>query len=370
MGKCYLAFVSIIFILAVQTVSADIVQTKDGARLVGKVLQIDGTTVVLDTVYAGSVRIKQSEVTSITTDNPANVRLSTGTVVRGQFATEESGALVIKSQDGSIPASVDKVVATWALGADDPAVIALRRTWAYEAGVDVLGKTGNSEQLGTGFRVRATLTGPQDKLQFYSAYDRQIAQGVLSADQLKAGADYQNSFAGRYSWYSRDELGFDRVKLIAFSNVAALGLGYDIVKGPKETLTGRFGFSHRFESYRVDPVLYQSYINPIPPGVPLPSDQAQRLATKNSVNSAGLDFELNHSIDFAFFSIVNRLDYVPTFADHDDYHVTQESFLELPLKNPMWKLRAGVTNDYSSKPAQGKARLDTTYSTRLMLTWK
>ena len=45
--------------------SADIVETKNGARIVGKVTKIDGGKVYVTTDYAGDLTIKQSEVTGI-----------------------------------------------------------------------------------------------------------------------------------------------------------------------------------------------------------------------------------------------------------------------------------------------------------------
>jgi hypothetical protein len=365
MKKPYLIVSILLFILAVRTVSADVVETKSGARIVGKVTQIDGSTVVVDTDYAGTVKIKQGAVTAITTENPSNIRLSSGTVLQGTLSSEGTGAIVIAGPDGSLHTSVEKVVTTWAPGAKDPEVVALQRAWAYEAAVDVVGKSGNSEQLGTGFSFRATLNGPQDKLQFYSAYDRQVTEGEKSADQFKAGVDYQNSFSGRYSWYLRDEAGFDRIKLIDFSNVAAAGLGYDFIKKPKQTLTGRFGFAHRFESYRPDPDRVALFI-----AAGQTEEDAKRLSTKENVNSAGLDLGLSHTLELEYLSIVNRISYVPSFSDFSDYHMVHESFIELPLHNIMWKVRMGVTNDYTSVPAVGKERLDTTYFTRLVLNWK
>jgi len=361
---------ALLLALAVQTVSADIVETKDGTRIVGKVVQIDGVSVVVDTVFSGPVKIKQAEVISITTENASNIRLASGTVLQGTLAGVGSGALTISGPDGAINTNVDKIVATWAPGAKDPEVVALQRAWAYEAAVDVVGKTGNSEQLSSGFSFRATLNGPQDKLQFYTAYDRQVIEGQKSADQFKAGVDYQNNFSGRYSWYLRDEAGFDRVKLIDFSNIAAAGFGFDFIKEPKHTLTGRAGFAHRFESYRVDPIAFAAFTDPLRVGGPVPEDQAMRLATKPSVNSAGLDFGLNHSLELTNFSIINRVTYDPSFSNFADYRLLHESFLEVPLQNPIWKLRLGVANDYTSKPAVGKRRLDTTYFTRFVLSWK
>jgi hypothetical protein len=44
--------------------------------------------------------------------------------------------------------------------------------------------------------------------------------------------------------------------------------------------------------------------------------------------------------------------------------------LELPIASTQWKLRVGVANDYNSQPGRGVDKLDTTYFTRLVLSWK
>ena len=191
-------------------VSADVVETKSGARIVGKLSKIEGGSVVVSKDYAGTITIKQSEVTAITTDAPVAVRLASGTRIDGKISSN-AGTVQIAGADGVIATTVVKIAASWAAGGKDPAVTALERGWAYQAAVDLAGKTGNKEQLATGFSFRATLAGAQDTLQFYTAYDRQVSDGVKSADQFKAGIDYANNFSGAKSWYVRNEGGFDRV---------------------------------------------------------------------------------------------------------------------------------------------------------------
>ncbi|ACB74130.1 DUF481 domain-containing protein [Opitutus terrae] len=323
--------------------SADVVETKNGARIVGTVVKIDDGAVLVKTDYAGDLAIKQSEVTGITTDQPVSVRLASGTVLSGTV-TSEGSALRITGADGQLTTSVDKVAATWQAGDEDPQTAALRRHWTYEAAVDITGKTGNKEQIGTAVSARAVLKTPQDTLQFYTAYDRQVADGQKAADQFKAGVDYQNNFAGRKSWYVRDEGGFDRVKDIDLYNIAAFGLGYDFIKEPKHTLTGRAGISYRYEGY----------------GDPVAED----------VSSAGLDLGVNHEWEFTNSKLVNRVAFVPTFEDFGNYRLTHESFYEIPLAAPEWKLRIGVSNDYNSQPGPGVERLDTAYFTRLVLNWQ
>lgn len=336
-------FVAAGLALSLQQLNADVVETKNGARLIGSVAKIEDGTVVLKTDYAGELKIKQSEVTGITTDAPVAVRLASGTVLTGKVTTE-AGAVQIAGADGQLSTRVDKVAATWPAGAEDPQIAATRRHWAYEAALDVTGKTGNKEQLGTAVSGRATLKTPQDTLQFYTAYDRQVADGAKSADQFKAGVDYQNNFSGKKSWYVRDEGGFDRVKDVDLYNVAAAGVGYDLIKEAKHLLTVRIGLSYRYEGY----------------GNPATED----------VSSAGLDFGLNHEWEFTNSKLVNRIAFVPTFEDLGNFRLTHESFYEIPLVAPYWKLRLGVSNDYNSQPGAGVERLDTMYFTRLVLNWQ
>jgi hypothetical protein len=339
--RASVALVTALFTAA--QLSADVVEIKGGARIVGKVSKIDGGSVVVATDYAGSITIKQSEVVGITTDAPIAVRLSTGTRIDGKVSSS-AGAMQITGTDGTISTTVDKVAASWAAGGKDPAITALERGWAFEAAVDVAGKTGNKEQLGTGFSFRATLAGSQDKLQFYSAYDRQISEGVKSADQFKAGVDYTNNFSGSNSWYVRNEGGFDRVKDIELYDVAAAGMGFDFIKKPKQLLTGRAGVSFRYAGYK----------NP----------------RTEDVKAAGLDIGLAHRLELKNAALVNRVSYVPTFEDFSNFVATHESLLELPLLSTQWKLRLGVANDYNSKPGRGVERLDTTSFTRLVLNWR
>lgn len=321
--------------------AADTVEIRGGARIIGKISKIDGGSVVVSTDYAGSITIKQSEVTSLTTDEPIAVRLASGTRFDGKVTAVAGGGIQIAGSDGTISTSVDKVTTSWKAGAVDPLI---DRHWAYEASVDVSGKTGTKEQIGTAAEFRAALKTHQDLLQFYTSYNRQLADGLKAADQLKAGVDYQNNFSGRSSWYARDEGGFDRVKDIDLYNIAAVGYGFDMIKKPKRTLTGRAGFSFRYEGY----------------GSPTTPD----------VKSAGLDFGLQNDMEFGNSKLVNRLSYVPSFNDFGNYRVTHESFYQIPLAHPAWKIRLGLSNDYNSTPPPGIEKLDTSYFTRLVLSWR
>ncbi|TAG28531.1 MAG: DUF481 domain-containing protein [Verrucomicrobia bacterium] len=323
---------------------ADIVETKDGARLTGTVTKVDGGSITLVTDYAGTLTIKQSEVLKFETEKPLFIRLAGGTTMEGTVVASPDGTVTIQGKDGSINITVDKVATTWASGEPDPAVGQLMRSWKYEASFDVAGKSGNSEDLGYGGGLKATLAGPEDTLILYGTFAYAKSNSVKSADKAAVGIDYSSYLTERVTWYARDEGGYDSVKDINFYNVAAAGFGYDFIKNPpKQKLTGRFGLSYRFEDYGN-------------PGL-------------DDVRSAGLDLGLNHAYRFENAAMNNNITYVPSFEDFGNYRVMHDSNVEFPLSG-QWKFRVGVNNDYTSQPSPGVEKLDTTYYGRFVLSWE
>ena len=116
---------TLLALAATVALQADVVETKDGARLVGTVKKIAGGKITLGTAYAGDIAIAQSEVTSMTMDSPLVVRLDNGTTMEGTVTTMASGQVAIAGSSGTLTTSVDKIATTWAPGGTDPAVAAL-----------------------------------------------------------------------------------------------------------------------------------------------------------------------------------------------------------------------------------------------------
>lgn len=323
--------------------SADTVETSNGARIVGKITKIHGGVISVDTDYAGSIDIKQVLVTRITTDHPVSVRLADGSGLVGVVSSPVADKIHVAGSSKSVDCPVGNVSAIWGAGEEDPDVVALRRKWSYEAAADVTGRAGTNSSLGTSYDFRAKLVGPLDTFQYYTSYNRQETQGAVSADQFKAGVDYADNFAAATSWYARDEAGFDRVNDIDLYDVAASGLGYDFIKQKDQTFTGRVGLSYRYDEYST-------------PDTP-------------ALSSTGADFELAYLLKTKKWQISDTIAFDPAFQDLGNYIITHEFAFEIPISKSLWKLSTGVTNNYNSRPVGGVDKLDTLYFTRLVLSW-
>lgn len=334
--------------------TADVVETKSGARLVGKVTKIEGGNVLLTTDYAGDLTIKQSEVTAVSTDAPVFVRLASGTVLQGTVAADSEG-IKINGSDGTLATKMDKVTASWGAGGEDPQVTALKkevaareRKWAYQANFDLTGNSGNTTSTGLAAGFVATLASPQDALKFYGSTNyatSKDASGATNktADEVKAGVDYSAFFSERSGWFVRQELERDNVEDVDLRSTTDAGLTFKHIKTDTHQLTSRLGLGYRFESY------------------------GSGLENKGAILSTGL----NNTLKFGDrLSLVTDLQFLPSIDDFADYRFVHDSALEIPLVGDFWKLRLGLNNQYNSRPLGGREELDTIYYTRLVLNWK
>ena len=341
-------------LFSVLQLSADVVETRNGARIVGTVTKIEDGKVFVTTDYAGDLTIKQSEVTVLSTMAPVFVRLASGTVLQGTLAGEGS-TLKIAGADGELSTKVEKVAASWGPGGEDPQVTAMKkeiaareRKWAFQTSVDITGNSGNTNSTGLAAGFTATLASSQDALKFYATTNyatSEYAAGVenKTADEVKGGVDYASFYSERSGWFVRQELERDNVEDVNLRSTTDAGFTYRVIKTEQHQLTTRFGAGYRFESYGTG------------------------VENKGAVLSTGL----NNAIKFGDkVSLVTELQFLPSVDDFADYRFVHDSAFELPITADFWKLRVGLNNQYNSRPQPGREEMDTTYYTRLVLSWK
>jgi hypothetical protein len=333
-------------LLATTGAHADTVKTADGSILIGKILKVDAGNIEIDTAYAGVLKVKQSAVVSFSTDEPVNVRFKDGNTVVGTVAGD-SGQVQVASASVSASGPIENVTDAWLPGEDSPEVRLMKanaRHWTFEASADVLGKSGNSDNLAASLGFRAARITPDDKLEFYAAYARAEQDSTTTADQSKGGIDFQSIFSGKYSWYVREEIGTDKIQGLDFYSNTAAGIGYDSIKNERQILTLRAGLAYRYESY------------------------SNGIST--TVDAPALDLAMIHEYTTDTWKIGNRLTFLPTIEDFGVFRLQHESYYETPLAVGPWKIRIGLANDYNSEPLPGKKKLDTTYFTKFVLSWE
>ena len=330
---------------------ADVVVTKNGSTVTGKILGIDGGKITIETEFAGKIEILQSQVASFSTDDPIYLSLESGTTYLGTVDGSAAG-LQVKTSEGNLNANLTTIEESWQPGKKSPtqirhdeALAKMKEHWGYEAAFDLTGKSGNKESTGLAASFRATRKGQNDTLAFYARTNFEETDGSKSADDARAGLDYTNKIRDGYNWYIRSEFGRDAIKDIDLFVTTAAGFGYGFYDTDTRKLNLRAGLGYVYETY---------------------GDLG-----REDTSAASLDLGLFHQETFKWGKLTNRLTYTPTLEDFGNYRLFQDSNLDLPLKAEGWSTRIGVSNTYDSEAAlSAKEELDTTYYIRLVLNWQ
>ncbi len=335
-------------VLAHAAPAADRVELTDGSVVLGRLVSAEAGKLKFETAFAGMIEIAQDQVRSFSTDAAVNVQLAAGSTVLGRVAMTDTGIAVVAA-DGQFNAPTGKVAAVWRTGQDSPETRQLKervaqaeRKWAYEASVAITGRTGGSEKFAGVVGLKATLESASDKLIFALKAEQAEDNGVETANRQFASADYSAFYSAKSVWYVRTSLEKDSIKALDLRSDTSFGLGRKVIKDQAQDLELRAGVSYIYETY----------------------------ANGTKFDSPGLDFTLLHAYTFKTGKLNNVLSYTPAFKDFGNYRLHHETTFEMPITASLWKLKTGISNDFTSIPQPGVERLDTLYFTSLILNWK
>jgi len=320
---------------------ADRIELTDGSVINGKLVSAEGGKFKVETTFAGTLEIAQGAVKTFATDEPVNVGLDTGSTILGRVREGGMG-IQIAAAGGPVSSTASGIKAIWRQGVDSPEVRARTRHWAYEASFGLTGRSGGAEKFASALAFKATLESAQDKLIFNLQAEKAEDNGVETANRQFGGVDYSSFFTPHNVWYARTSVEKDDIKALDLRSSTAFGIGRKVIKNEIQDLEARVGLSYLYETY----------------------------ANGTNFDSPGLDLALIHSYQFKNGKLANMLTYTPTFEDFGNYRVHHESTFEMPITASLWKLKVGLTNDYTSMPQPGIDRLDTLYFTSLILNWK
>jgi len=325
----------------------DTLQLSDGSVIKGTIESAADGKVTIKTEFAGTLTIDQSLITGMNTDGELHFAFESGDVLVGRAAAT-GGTLQVTTEHGPVTVPQEQLTAVWKPGEKSPLEPEppAERKWKYELRASLSGKTGNTESSSISGGFTGTLAGEGDTLKIYATGERSEENDNKTADELTGGIDYESMMTDRQSWYVRTQLETDEIELLALRTPAAVGLGHYFLKDAGHELRVRLGLMYVNGAYMEG-------------------------AGIDDTSSPGLDAGLYHMWKINDrYKLVNEVTYTPTFEDFHDYQVDHTSSLDFPISGAeAWSLRLSVSHDYSSRPAANTERLDTTYSTELVLSF-
>ena len=348
---------------------ADTIVTVTDDVIHGTIQRIRNGKVVIDTAFAGTLRIPREQIRTLdyddaNRDKPLYARLDPAKKDKQEvrLGRDAEGALVIVPvADKAKALALSEVATLWPADAVDPDFPPIKR-WAFSLSFGLNGNAGNTQDFSVSAYAEAIRTTETTTLKLYGSYNKTRSFDTLTAEQYIGGIDLEYHPNDVASWYFRDEAQHNRFSDYHLRNVFGGGYGHYLinrtVNGRATTLRLRFGLSHS----------YTRHYSKTYPG------SSSRLTESD----LGLDLGLLFHHDFkGGLSWNTEITYIPLIDDLAQGTLVHETRLTYTLRElgrfhkrlSDIGLEAGMRNEYKTDPDPSYCNTDTTWYFRMKKTW-
>lgn len=300
---------------------ADQVTMANGDRLSGTVVRKDGEVVVLRTTYAGEVRLRLADVTAIATDQPVDLLLDDGTLLRARLGEPAEGKTIAPAL------ALIRYI--------NPTPDEAGKGYVHEGRVGLMATQtrGNSESERFRGEVDLILRAQAHRWTLGAERNHGRESGDTSTSNWRAQARFDRFFAPKEFLYARTMLENDRYKDIHLRSQVGGGYGYQIYEDDATTLDVRGGLTY---------VTVRHY------------DAARE---NYPAFSWGLDFR--HKLRIFAGEVFHTQDGTRGFDGEHGTVLQTRTGLRLPLAERL-SATAQLNADWESQPAPGRKETDTT----------
>lgn len=330
---------------------SDQIKTLDGSILQGDILGMVDGNVSIETVYAGTLKIPEDQISAISSTRELSVRTEDNRTFRGKIDFSENGNFSLENQNEIF--SFPMVRHLWQEDADDPLILtaqqkaeALLLNWIHALGLDLTGSSGNVDNFGLGVRLDSSFSNQFRGYDIYLSYNKAENDSTVVEDETKIGAEYDSRFYDTLSWYAKADLENDKLEEIDLRATTALGLKYNWIEEQDYKIALRSGLAFRYE-------------------------KSGSSDTKNQ-NDPAIDLGLEYSHDIKdYLALESDLTFIPSLSNLEKFLFSSDTAVVFPLtKEINWNLRSGLVGTYNSTPVESKEEMDIKYYIRLVYLFK
>lgn len=239
---------------ALPALRADTVLLKNGDRLTGTALKLEGGKLTFKTAYADAIAIAWDQVTSLTTAQPFILPTPKGNLSVTSIERSDSGFIVATSSGSS---ALDPAVVTVLRTAADQKTFeaSLHPSWAHAwAGAATLNLAlarGNSQTATFGAGVTAVRATGTDKTSLYAntLYSRDSRAGITSANTVAGGLRYDHNLNPRLFAFGTGDFSTNALQNLDLRSIMGGGLGWHAIKSPRQNLDVLAGLVWTHENY-------------------------------------------------------------------------------------------------------------------------
>ena len=239
-----LAIGGFLFLVNAGPALGDEIILENGDRLTGTVVKVEGGKLTLKTEYSGAVEIPVEKIKRLTTDNPAEVHLSGGEVLKGKLKVDEAGKVAVEPSPDREATTVDwKKVDS--INPPPPP------KWKGNINIGAAQQTGNTERKSASIGAEASRKTDQDRFSLRFLFNYAEDKSDISARNTYGALKYDYFFTKKFYGYLGVELLNDKFQDLDLRAIAGPGFGYQIWDDPVKSFRVEAGISYVWEEHIV-----------------------------------------------------------------------------------------------------------------------
>ncbi len=311
--------------LALGAAAGDVVTLKNGDKISGTVVDMNGGKLKFKTAYAGDLTIDWAQIQALTTEGPVKLKLVDGELIEGKVTTTEAGTLKIESSGVKDPVEVE------------PAKVAkINETpteWHGSIDLGYYQTGGNSRKQSGIAAVNLLRETERDKFQIRADFRYGRERGVTTDRRAYGLIKYAYKFTERFYGYISEELFHDFNRDLRIGTVTSVGAGLDIIKAEHTDLSAEAGVAYFTNDYR---------------------------GSADEGHIGGRVFVHFRQDLFLGLVFTNDLTFYPNFERGRDWQARDEAAISAGLGKG-WTMRVGAIWDYDHEPLPHQFRHDVLY---------
>lgn len=332
---------------------ADSVTMKNGDRLTGTVIRVEGDSLTLKSELAGEVKIPFASITSIDSGAPLSLVLKDGQTIVGSLKAEADRYTVSTTAAGQVETTKDKIATIRSEEEQTRYLARLDRltnpglldlwTGFFDAGYAATRGNAETNTFNLGANLVRSTTRDKISLYFTSINTNARLQGQTqqTANAIRGGGRYDLNLSKKAFVFALSDLEFDEFQRLDLRFVLGGGGGYRVIQN-KKTLFDVFSGANLNKEFF--------------------STGLRRTSTELILGN-----ELNHKIG-ANTVFTERLVFYPNMSNTGNYRLNFDTGLSTKINSWMsWNV--GFSNRYLSNPVPGAKTNDLLFTTGIRVTF-
>jgi putative salt-induced outer membrane protein YdiY len=233
------------FFSMVVAASAGEVFLKNGSRLLGRIVSMEGGKLILETDFAGTLTLDWGQVEALRVDEPAFVVLSDGSNRTGVIQPAESSGQALLSSDSA--GEPERLRFSDIASINPPQEPALRLNGRINVGLNKA--SGNTDTESGHVDAELIARAAKNRMTLGGAYNRASDDNQKTEDNLRGYLKHDYFLTEKLYWYLKGGVERDDFKDIDLRTTIGPGLGYQVFEGERMNLSFEAGPSYVYTDY-------------------------------------------------------------------------------------------------------------------------